>query len=236
MLSHKPPFSTKRHTVYSILTWWTTTATWPNRIVCPRCSRIYFAHQRGVFFLIEQPMTSVPWLKLGYTVIWQWYYLQRLPYIVFKNQLWQVLFLWRPVQKLLRWCRARPGTTVGQTSWSPHVFSSSATFCWRRVAFPMAAYGAPTLKMTVFPSKHQQIIRLKNLTVRLKNHMSYYLSKPLAFVSPFPLVGAPSKVMGHLTTDAIASPGLELEAFEVGLGKDRILCERLSAKLYVENH
>lgn len=54
---------------------------------------IYYAHQRGVYFVIEQPMTSV-------------------------------LFVWKPVQMLLEWCRAR------------------------RVAFPMGAFGSPTMKMT----------------------------------------------------------------------------------------
>lgn len=125
---------------------------------CPPCwcttknlddLRIFYAHQRGVHFLIEQPMTSVSDLAF-----------QKISCLYNNMFFWikvthKVLFVWQPVATLLRWCGAR---CKYRTTWHASEYTQifipvtchrCHVLCHRRVSFPMGAYGSPTLKWTV---------------------------------------------------------------------------------------
>ena len=76
----------------------------------PGYSRIFYAHLRGVHFVIEQPMTSVRasllWCYVTVTIQEQKWanYVNRMPPMFL-----EVMFLWIPVARLLRFCKARSG-------------------------------------------------------------------------------------------------------------------------------
>lgn len=89
---------------------------------------LWYAHQRGVHFVIEQPMTSVGARK------------------AFCSNCVCLKVLWHydPVRRFLDYSMARTHCFKE----SSHV--SGRPVC-RRVSFPMGSFGAPTLKYTVCP-------------------------------------------------------------------------------------